>query len=82
LLFVSTRAGKLDIFHEDSPSKLSAVETIETEFGAKTMNIDPKTHNLFLTTADFGAPGPPTAKHPHPERAPTKGTFRVLIYGK
>jgi hypothetical protein len=54
LLFVSTRAGKLHIFHEDSPDKLSDVETVETEFGAKTMNIDPKTHTLFLTTADFG----------------------------
>jgi hypothetical protein len=56
LLFVSTRAGKLHIFREDSPDKLSEVETVETEFGAKTMNIDPKTHNLFLTTDDFGSP--------------------------
>src|SRR5258706_1078279 len=82
LLFVSTRAGKLHIFHEDSPDKLSEVETVTTEFGAKTMNIDPKTHNLFLTTADFGRPGPPSKKHPHPERAPIPGTFRLLIYGR
>jgi DNA-binding beta-propeller fold protein YncE len=82
LLFVSTRAGKLHIFHEGSPDKLSEVETIDTEYGAKTMNIDPKTHNLFLVTADFGAPGPPTKKHPHPERAPVPGTFRLLVYGR
>jgi DNA-binding beta-propeller fold protein YncE len=82
LVFVSTRAGKLHIFHEDSPDKLSEVETIDTEYGAKTMNIDPKTHNLFLVTADFGAPGPPTKKHPHPERASIPGTCRVLIYGR
>src|ERR1700694_4316818 len=82
LLFVATRAGKLHIFHEDSPDKLTEVETVTTEFGAKTMNIDPKTHNLFLVTADFGAPGPPTKKHPHPERAPVPGTFRLLVYGR
>jgi DNA-binding beta-propeller fold protein YncE len=82
LVFVSTRAGKLHIFHEDSPDKLTEVETIDTEFGAKTMNIDPKTHNLFLVTADFGAPGPPTKKHPKPERAPVPGTFRLLVYGR
>jgi DNA-binding beta-propeller fold protein YncE len=82
LLFVSTRAGKLHIFHEDSPDKLTEVETVTTEFGAKTMNLDPKTHNLFLPTADFGAPGPPTKKHPHPERAPVPGTFRLLVYGR
>jgi DNA-binding beta-propeller fold protein YncE len=82
LLFVSTRVGKLHIFHEDSPDKLSEVETLTTEYGAKTMNIDPKTHNLFLVTSDFGAPGPPTKKHPKPERAAVPGTFRVLIYGR
>jgi DNA-binding beta-propeller fold protein YncE len=53
LLFISTRAGKIPVFHEDSPDKLTEVETVTTEFGAKTMNIDSKTHNLFLTTADF-----------------------------
>jgi DNA-binding beta-propeller fold protein YncE len=82
LLFVSTRAGKLHVFHEDSPDKLSEVETIDTEYGAKTMNIDPKTHNLFLVTSDFGAPGPPTKKHPKPERAAIPGTFRLLVYGR
>src|ERR1700676_2828988 len=82
LVFVSTRAGKLHIFHEDSPDKLSEVETLTTEYGAKTMHIDHKSHNLFLVTSDFGAPGPPTKKHPKPERAATPGTFRLLVYGK
>jgi DNA-binding beta-propeller fold protein YncE len=82
LLFVSTRVGKLHIFHEDSPDKLTEVETLKTEFGAKTMNIDPKTHNLFLATADFGPAAAPTKKNPHPERKPIPGTFRVLIYGR
>jgi len=82
LLFVSTRVGKLHIFHEDSPDKLTEVETVTTEFGAKTMGLDPKTHNLFLATADFGAPPAPTKKNPHPERKAIPGTFRVLIYGR
>jgi hypothetical protein len=82
LLFVSTRVGKLHIFHEDSPDKLTEVETVNTEFGAKTMGFDPKTHNLFLATADFGAPPAPTKKNPHPERKAIPGTFRVLIYGR
>ena len=82
LLFVSTRVGKLHIFHEDSPDKLTEVETVTTEFGAKTMGFDPKTHNLFLATADFGAPPAPTQKNPHPERKAIPGTFRVLIYGR
>jgi DNA-binding beta-propeller fold protein YncE len=82
LVFVSTREGKVHIFHEDSPDKLSEVETVKTEFGAKTMGIDPKTHNLFLTTVDFGPAPAPTAARPHPGPAPIPGTFHMLIYGK
>jgi DNA-binding beta-propeller fold protein YncE len=82
LLFISTRAGKIHIFHEDSPDKLTPVETVRTEFGAKTMGIDQKTHYLFLTTADFGPLPAPTADNPEPERKPIPGTFRVLIYGR
>jgi DNA-binding beta-propeller fold protein YncE len=82
LVFVSTREGKIHIFHEDSPDKLTEVETLKTEYGAKTMDIDPKTHNLFLTTADFGPAPAPTAERPHPNPAPIPGTFRVLIYGR
>jgi hypothetical protein len=83
LLFVSTRDGKVHIFHEDTPDKLTEVETLKTEFGTGTIGIDPKTHNLFLTTADFGpAPAAPTKENPEAERKPIPGTFRVLIYGR
>jgi hypothetical protein len=83
LLYVSTRAGKLHIFHEDSPNKLTPLETVDTEFGAKTMDMDPKTHNIFLVTADFGPKPPaPTKENPEQDRKPIPGTFRVLIYGR
>jgi len=82
LLFVSTRDGKVHIFHEDSPDKLTEVETLKTEYGAGTMGVDQKTHNLFLTSADFGPMPAPTKEDPHPERKPIPGTFRVLIYGR
>jgi len=32
LLYISTRDGKIHIFHEDSPDKLTEVETVTTEF--------------------------------------------------
>lgn len=82
MIFVSTRDGKIHVFHEDSPNKLTEVQTIDSEYGAKTMAMDPKTHNLFLTTADFGATPPPTKEQPRPNPAAIPGTFRVLIYGR
>jgi DNA-binding beta-propeller fold protein YncE len=82
MIFVSTRDGMVHVFHEDSPDKFSEAETIKTEYGAKTMGLDTKTHNLFLDTADFGPAPAPTADHPHPGRSPIQGTFHVLVYGR
>jgi hypothetical protein len=82
MIFVSTREGMVHVFHEDSPDKFSEAETIKTEYGAKTMGLDTKTHNLFLDTADFGPAPAPTADRPHPNRAPIQGTFHVLVYGR
>jgi YVTN family beta-propeller protein len=78
----ATREGTLHIFHLDSPDKLSVVESVKTEFGAKTMGFDPKTHNLYLTTADFKPAAAPTAKQPNPQPTAIPGTFRLLIYGR
>ena len=82
LVFCSTREGMIHIFHEDTPDKFSVVETVKTEYGAKTMALDPKTHNLYLTTSDFGPPPAPTPERPHPNPVATPGTFRLLIYGR
>jgi len=82
LLFASTREGMIHVFHEDSPDKFSEVETVKTEFGAKTMGLDTKTHNIFVDTADFAEPAAPTAERPHPQRTAVPGTFRVLVYGR
>ena len=81
MIFASTREGMVHIFHEDSPDKFSVKETVKTEYGAKTMGLDTKTHNVFLDTADFG---PPTtsAGRPGARRAPIPGTFHVLVYGR
>jgi hypothetical protein len=76
-LFTSTRTGKIHVFHEDSADKLSQVETIDTEYGAKTMATDPKTHNLYLSTSDFGPAAGPKGRRPA-----ISGTAHLLIYGR
>ena len=80
MVFVSTREGMIHVFHEDTPDKLSEVETVKTEYGAKTMGLDPKTHNLYLSTSDFDPPDPPTEKQPHPLAKAKPGNFRLLVY--
>jgi DNA-binding beta-propeller fold protein YncE len=82
MLFVATREGMMHIYHEDSPDKLSEVEAVKTEYGAKTLQVDPKTHNIFLSTSDFNPPAAPTEKQPHPLATAKPGNFRVLVYGR
>jgi YVTN family beta-propeller protein len=74
LIFASTREGKIHVVHEDSPDKFTAVEAVNTEFGAKTMGLDTKTHHLFVDTADFTAAS-------NGDRSTVPGTFRLLVYG-
>jgi YVTN family beta-propeller protein len=82
LIFASTRDGQLHIFHEDSPDKFSVVENVKTEPGARNMALDPKTHNVYLDTADLGQPPAPTAQQPNPQAPAIPGTFRLLVYGR
>ena len=82
LVASATFDGTIHIIHEDSPDKFSMVETVKTELGAKTMALDPKTHNLYVSTSDFKPAAPPTEKQPN--RLPTAipGNFRLLVYGR
>ena len=82
LVASATGEGTIHIFHQDSPDRLVVVETVQTEHGAKTMALDPKTHDLLVDTADFDPPAAVTAAQPNPQRKARPGTFHLLIYGR
>ena len=54
LIFNSNGEGTITVIHQDSPDKYSVVDTVKTLPRAKTMALDPKTHQLFLSTAESG----------------------------
>ncbi len=81
MIAAATREGTIHVFHEDSRDKISVVEIVKTEFGAKTMALDPKTHNLYVDTSDFGPAPAPTPQQQNPQPVAVPGTFRLLIYG-
>lgn len=73
-------SSDLTVIHEDSPDKFHVVENVATEFGARTMALDPTTHGVFLDTAKLVRIQPPP-----PHRRPFRmvpGTFHLLIYGR
>ncbi len=82
LVFSSNgESGTLTVAHEDNPGQFTVLENIPTANGARTMELDPKTHRIFLVTADR-RPGVPTAAQPHPRAVPVPGTFRLIILGR
>jgi len=54
LIFNSNGEGTVTVIRQESADKYSLVETVKTLPRAKTMALDPKTHRLFLSTAENG----------------------------
>jgi YVTN family beta-propeller protein len=79
--FSSCGDGTVTIAHEDAPGKLTIVQSLTTERGARTMTLDPKTHNIYLPSAKFELqPVPAAGERPQrPKMIP--GSFKVLVYG-
>ena len=82
LVFSSNGEGTLTVVHEDTPDKFSVVETPATQRGARTMTLDPKTHQVYLVTAEFGPPPAPTPERPRPRPSIVPDTFKLLVLGK
>jgi DNA-binding beta-propeller fold protein YncE len=82
LAFSSNGEGTLTVVHEDGPDKLSVVENVATQRGARTMTLDPKTHRIFLITAEFGPPPAPTTEQPRPRPSVVPGSFTLLVLGR
>jgi YVTN family beta-propeller protein len=80
LAFSSCGDGTVTIAHEDSPDKLTVIQTLTTERGARTMALDPKTHRIYLASAKFEAPaaGAPGGGRERPRMVPD--TFKILVY--
>jgi DNA-binding beta-propeller fold protein YncE len=75
-------AGTLTVVHEDSPDKYTVVEDVKTQRGARTMALDPKTHEVYLATADFGPRPAPTQENPHPRPQIVPNSFVILVFGR
>ena len=80
--FSSNGDGTLTVVHEDSPDKFSVVDNVVTQKGARTMALDPKTHNVFLMAASYGPTPAPTAEHPHSRPPVLPGSVVLLVFGR
>ena len=83
-------AGMVTIAKEETPDKLTVVQTLKTARGSRTMTLDPQTHRIYLAAVtyeeapaakapDASQPEQPRARPARPKAVP--GTFRILVYG-
>ena len=78
LVFASCRDGSLAVARETSTGKFEIVQTVKTAPGAATMELDSKTHTIYLPTAEFEQPKDATTG-----RAEMKpGTFKILVVSR
>jgi YVTN family beta-propeller protein len=81
LAFASCGDGTTTIAREEAPDKLTVLQTLKTERGARTMALDPKTHRIYLPSAQFQPlPSPSPGMSPgRPSVVPN--TLKLLVYG-
>jgi YVTN family beta-propeller protein len=77
----SNGEGNLTVVHEITPDKFEVAETVPTQMGARTETLNPKTHDIYLLTSDFGPAPEPTKEHPHPRPSIIPNTFVLLKFG-
>jgi YVTN family beta-propeller protein len=76
------RDGTVTVIREVAPDKFEVVQTVVTAKSARTIDLDPRSHKLYLVAAQFGPPPSPTAEQPRPRPPMVPGTFEVLVVGR
>jgi DNA-binding beta-propeller fold protein YncE len=79
LAFTSNGEGTLSVVRQNADGTFTSVATVPTQRGARTMALDPKTHKIYMSTAEFGPAPAPTADRPRPRPPMIPGSFTVLV---
>jgi DNA-binding beta-propeller fold protein YncE len=77
LIFASNGGGTISVIRQKSANEYESVGDIQTQKSAKTMTMDPKTKNLYLSAAEMESA--PAANGERARMRPKPGTFNVLV---
>ncbi len=80
LVYSSNGEGTLTVIHADTPDQYRVVENVRTQKGARTLALDPKTHRIYLATAQFDPRPLPTPEQPNPRPSIVEGSFELLVF--
>lgn len=77
LIFASNGGGTVSVIRQKSADEYESVGDIQTQKSAKTMAMDPKTKNLYLSAAEMESA--PAANGERARMRPKPGSFNVLV---
>ncbi len=80
--FASNGEGTLTVVHEDDPKSFTVLENAATARGARTMELDTKTHLLYLPAAKYEDAPEPKAGERRGRPSMVAGSFKILVLGK
>src|SRR2546422_8222959 len=71
--------GTTTVGHEDSPDKLTVIQTLKTARGARTMALDPTTHRIYLAAAKYQEPAAGAPANARPQMIPGS-MYRIRLF--
>jgi glutamine cyclotransferase len=71
--------GNVTVVHQDSADKYTVVATVPTFQGAKTICVDPTTHNVYLFQPERGPAPPPPPDAPPPAAGRGRGPQGPIV---
>jgi YVTN family beta-propeller protein len=77
--FASSSDGTMTVARVDAAGRLVVVQKLATPARTRTMTIDPATHRLYASAAEF-KPGQPGANGAPGRPAVVPGSFKVMVY--
>ena len=79
LVFSSQADGTLTLIEEQSPETYAVLQNVATQPGARTLALNPRSHDVYLVTSEFEAM--PAQGQERPRRTMKAGTFTLLVVG-
>lgn len=77
-IYSSNGEGTMTVVQQENKDSYMVVENFPTQKGARTITLNPLTHRLYLSTAEFEATPAATKEDPRPRPSVKPNTFTIL----
>jgi len=77
-IYSSNGEGTMTVVQQENKDTYKVLENFPTQRGAKTITLNPRTHKIYLSTAEFEPVPAATKENPHPRPPVKTNTFSIL----